>query len=188
MSDHFQQAWEAKHTDGTVVVRDLATLPIPHIQDATIKGFYTDPDQLDGELNAALALSDELIAELAEADEVIVSLPLYNFSIPSALKAWIDHVVRINQTFGMNEDGFYGLIKNTKLHLAISKGAVYANTQIESLDMAEPYLKLILPFLGLEFVDTFCVEGTTTDESAYAQSRQKALRQIDEYFAQVAGH
>lgn len=152
--------------------RDLAVHPIPHIQDATIKDYYTPEDQITPDLKTALALSNEIIAEIKGADEVVISVPMYNFSIPSALKAYIDHLVRINHTFGMNDAEFYGMIENTNLYLFVAKGAAYTGTEIAGLDMTEPYLKLVFPFLGLKLIKSIAVEATTTDPSACAEKKE----------------
>ncbi|HFA49943.1 MAG TPA: FMN-dependent NADH-azoreductase [Bacteroidetes bacterium] len=183
VADYFQKKWEAGNPAGTVVLRDLVLSPLPHIKDATIQGFYTPTENFTPELVEATALSDQVINEMKSADDILISTPLYNFSIPSALKAYIDHLSRINKTFGMDAEGnFFGMLKNKKTYIVTSKGAVYKGTPIEALDMQEPYLKLILPFLGLEIADIFSVEGTTTDESIFNKSKTNALKRIEQIF------
>jgi len=141
LADHLQAQWLASHTGGKVILRDLVKTPIPHILDITIAGYYTPTDQHTPELRAAVALSDELIAELLSADTLLFSIPLYNFSIPSALKAYIDHTVRIGQTFGHDEKtGLFGLVEGKKAYVTASYGASgYVGGSLASYNFLEPY-------------------------------------------------
>lgn len=183
IADYFEKIWSENNTDGYIIKRDLGKQPITHIQDNTIKGFYSDPKELTKELQEALNTSDEVISEIEQSDEIFISTPLYNFGIPSALKAYIDHLVRINKTFGMDEEGnFYGMLENKNVYVGISKGAVYKNTPIESLDMLEPYLKLILPFVGLNLKGIYSVEGTTTDLNHSLKTFEETKLEINKLF------
>jgi FMN-dependent NADH-azoreductase len=94
-----ESEWIARNPNGAIVRRDLAACPVRHITDLTIAGFYTPVEQHSPEIRRDIALSDTLIAELTAASALLITVPMYNFSIPSALKAWIDHIVRINRTF-----------------------------------------------------------------------------------------
>src|SRR5262245_46329995 len=109
LADGVQARWLKAHPHGRVIRRDLAVAPQAHIEAATIQGFYTPPEQMTPELRAATAQSDELIAELKAAHTVLIAAPIYNFSIPSSLKAWIDQVVRIGHTFAYQDGQFTGL-------------------------------------------------------------------------------
>ncbi|MEO1054552.1 MAG: NAD(P)H-dependent oxidoreductase [Bacteroidota bacterium] len=179
LADEFEKTWLAANPDGEVIHRDVVKHPLPHIHEATITGFYTPIDQHDDTLKQAVALSDEVIEELQSADEILISSPLYNFSIPSALKAYIDHISRAGFTFSYDENGFKGLVNANKAYVATAKGAVYAGTEISGLDMMEPYLKLILNFLGIEQVEFLNVEGTSMDENAVAQTRNDAITKMN---------
>lgn len=99
LADSIVARLRSKNPGAELVTRDLVATPLPHISNETITGFYTPPEQLTADLNNALALSNTLISELRSADAVVISAPVYNFSIPSALKAWIDQITRINETF-----------------------------------------------------------------------------------------
>src|SRR5690242_20223798 len=101
MADRFQNDWFEARPQDQLIVRDLARDPVPHIEQETIQGFNTPPEQLTPELAKALELSDRLIQEIQSADIVILSTPMYNFSVPSVLKAYFDHVIRIDRTFKM---------------------------------------------------------------------------------------
>jgi len=182
LADLVQAKWLAGHSRGEVLVRDLAKTPVPHIADATIAGFYTAADQLTPALRQATALSDALIAELVDADALLLSVPIYNFSIPSALKAYIDHVVRVGHTFGFDDQrGFFGMVANKPAYVAAAYGAAgYIGGNLAPLNFLEPYLKTLLGFLGISDVSFFSVEGTSIDPAALAATRRSAEAEIAE--------
>ena len=124
LADRVQAKWLQENPRGQVLVRDLASAPIPHISEATISAFFTPKQQHSVKSRKAAALSDELIGELLAADALLISVPIYNFSIPSALKAYIDHVVRIDHTFAFDpQKGLHGLIGNKRAFVAAAYGA-----------------------------------------------------------------
>src|SRR5947209_315192 len=88
-----------RHPGGTVIVRDLAERPLPHLGAAQIAAYYTPAEKRGDDLKAAVRLSDEAVDELLAADIIVIGAPMWNFGLPSALKAWIDHVVRAGKTF-----------------------------------------------------------------------------------------
>ncbi len=180
LADIFQQKWFASHPDDEIVVRDLIRTPLPFIADATIKGFYAAPEQFTADLKAAVALSDELISELKTADLLVISTPMYNFSVPSALKAWIDQVVRVGHTFSYSpESGFAGLLPGKRAVIFTASGAAYASEAMQAMDFLRPYLRTLLGFLGFARIEVVSVEGTTIDEAAFKSSRAAALEQIE---------
>jgi FMN-dependent NADH-azoreductase len=183
MADFFENQWLAQGTSNEVVVRDLVKNPIPHIEATTITGFYTPKEQQDETLKAALALSDELIQELFSADVLLISTPMYNFSIPSALKAYIDQIIRIGYTFSFDEAGFTGLVTGKKAYVITAAGAVYSNPALAGLNFLEPYLKTLLNFLGITTTEFIPLEGTTIDENAFANSKQAAMNKISTLIA-----
>jgi len=142
-----------------ITSRDLMTSSVPHLNAAEIDAFRTLPENRTDEQSSAVRLSDELIGELIESDAIVIGVPLYNFGIPSILKAWIDHVARAGVTFKYSEKGVEGLLKNKKVYLAISSGGVYSEGTMKSFDFTEPYLRAVLGFIGLTDVKTFRIEG-----------------------------
>ncbi|UUU32585.1 NAD(P)H-dependent oxidoreductase [Streptomyces sp. CA-210063] len=148
VTETFRKAWEAQHPDGTVIYRDLHADPVPHISaDAHTAGF-ADPATHTAEQAAAFAEREKLIAELEQADAILIGAPMYNFSIPSTLKAWLDNVVLIGRT-AMNEDS---KTKGTPVTVVASRGGSYApGTPREPLEYVQNYLTAILSeALGLE--------------------------------------
>lgn len=183
MADFFQQAWFKAHPGDEIVVRDLAAHPLPHIAEQTIAGFFIPGEQHDDTLKASTALSDELIKELLAADVLIISTPMYNFSLPSALKAYIDQVVRINHTFAIDpEKGYQGLVTGKRAYIFTAYGAVFSNEAMAAYDFCTPYLKFLLGFLGITASEFFPVEGTNRDEAALASSKQAAKERIEAMF------
>ena len=185
-ADYFQSKWLEANPDGEIMVRNLARDAIPHIEEATIDGFYTPREQHDDRLKDATRLSDRLIEELMSADEILISTPMYNFSVPSALKAYIDQVVRIGYTFGFDEEkGLFGLVKGKRAYIVTASGAVFSNGNLDAFNFLEPYIKALLSFLGFENICFFSIEGTTVDEAALARSREAARNDIDALFAEA---
>ena len=106
----FAEQWKQTHS-GTVIDRDLVKTDLPFVDLPWILGAYTAPDQHTPEQKSAIKVSDDLIAELLSADEIVIGTPMYNFAIPALLKAWIDHIVRLNKTFSFGPEGLKGLAK-----------------------------------------------------------------------------
>ena len=180
LADHFQSRWLAAHPDAEVLCRDVVRTPCPHISALTIQGFYTPDEQRSKPLMAATALSDQLIAELQSADVLLISVPMYNFSLPSSLKAWIDQIVRINKTFAYDGQQFSGLVTVQKAYVICAYGAAgYLNGgAFAGFNFLEPYLSGLLTFLGIPDVEFFSVEGTTGDEASVAAGLAQAKAQI----------
>ena len=185
LADHLVDHLRDQHPDAEVIVRDVAANPVPHIADMTIRGYYTPPEAMTDALRGATRLSDELIAELKAADSVVISAPIYNFAIPSALKAWIDHIVRIGRTFAYEDGAFSGLVDDKPVYVALSYGAAGYGEDgpLQEFDFLKPYLTMILNFIGLNSVEFFAIEATTSDAETVAAGRRNALRHIDDRLA-----
>ncbi|MFD2937047.1 FMN-dependent NADH-azoreductase [Spirosoma flavum] len=144
----------------TVQTRDLNLTPFPHVEVVHLAAFYAPEDSYTPESKAAVQHSNEAIQEIMDADILLISTPMWNFSIPSVLKAWIDHIARAGVTFQYSEKGPVGLIKGKKVYIALASGSFYSAEPAQSLDFAAPYLKTFLGFLGLTDLSLFRVEGT----------------------------
>jgi len=145
--------------ESTVKVRDLVNIPFPHLEESHLTSFFTPAEQRSPELAEAVKHSDEAIAEIMDADAIVIGAPMYNFSIPSNLKAWIDHICRAGKTFTYSEKGPEGLVKNKKVYVAISSGGVYSEGPMKSYDFIEPYLIKVLSFLGMTDISFVRAEG-----------------------------
>ncbi len=158
LGKHFTAEWEQAHSGGTVVVRDLSQKPLPYVDLPWIAGAYSTPDQHTPEQKAAIKISDDLVEELLAADEILIATPMYNLSIPAALKAWIDHVVRLNRTFSPS---YEGLVKGKKVTVILASGGVYTpGAPAESWNSASSYLKQVLGFIGISDVSIVLAGGT----------------------------
>lgn len=168
LGDEFQSLWGTRRAGGTVLHRDLAKEPIQQIGQTTIAGFYTPADQMTSELHEATKLSDNLIAELQSADCILITVPIYNFGVPAALKAWIDQVVRIGHTFSYDGANFGGLVKADRAIVITAYGAAgYLNNgPLSGADFVKPYLAFLLGFLGIGDVRFVGLEATTGDAEA----------------------
>lgn len=151
---------QAANPDSTLKIHDLTKTVFPHLEEVHLNSFFTPLESHTPELTEAIKHSDEAIAELKDADVMVIDVPMYNFSIPSTLKTWIDHIARAGQTFRYTEKGPEGLVKNKKVYLAISTGGVYTEGAMKAYDFTEPYVRTVLGFLGMTDVKAFRVEGT----------------------------
>lgn len=147
LTRHFVADWQAAHPQGHVVVRDLADTQLPHVNAPWLAAYFTPEDKLTPEMKETLRMSDTLVAELLTADHIVIASPVYNYNIPAALKAWIDHIVRKGHTLGF--DG-KGLVTGKKATVLIASGGVYTEgSPIRDRNIAEQYLRLILNVIGI---------------------------------------
>jgi len=187
LGDHAEAAWRAAHPGGTVVRRDLAAAPLPHVSEATIGAFFTPPGALSADQQVAIALSDQLVDELLAADTLLVTTPMYNFGIPSALKSWIDHIMRVGRSFSYDGTSFAGLAGGRDAILTLAYGAAgYGEGgPFAAADFALPHLRFLLGFIGIAEVQAFAVEGTSGPAEGSAASFARARDAIDTAFAKV---
>jgi FMN-dependent NADH-azoreductase len=142
--------------------RDLGA-GLPFIDGAFARAKDTPPGLLDPADEDAMTLSDELVAELAAADVVVIGAPIYNFSIPATLKAWIDLVARPRLTFRYTENGPEGLLKGKKAYVLVSSGGVPVGSP---MDFATPYLRHVLAFMGITDVEFIGAAGADRGNEA----------------------
>ncbi len=176
LADYIAENWLKQNPNGKVIHRNLGTYPIPHLTAEMVYAFFNPEEN-----NDTLSLSDKLISELKSCDEILISSPVYNFTVPSTLKAYIDNVVRINETYGYDEKGNRkGLLSIKKAYVAVARGAISINGNPP--DETENYLKTVLKYIGIQDVITFTVYGTIS-EDAQTQTNQ-TLEKINNYFNQ----
>src|SRR3984885_8017301 len=162
------QEWKKNHPDGAVVHRDLSAMQIPPITDdwgAT----RLEASELTPVQRAYLSTSDQLIEELRSADTIIIGAPMYNFSISSSLKAWIDQIVRIGKTLGYGPDGPRGLLEAKEVMIITARGGAYEKgTPTETFDFQAPYLRHVLGFIGLTDVTFIHADHQSREQAAAA--------------------
>ncbi|UXH76739.1 FMN-dependent NADH-azoreductase [Roseateles amylovorans] len=155
MTRRFISAWRAQHPQGSIVHRDLAETVLPFVTASWLQAYFTPPAHQSQAMKDELELSDELTAELLAADHLVIATPVYNYNVPAALKAWVDHIVRKGVTLGF--DG-QGLVTGKKATVLLASGGVYTEgSPIQNRDIAGQYLRLILGVLG--FKDVTVVAG-----------------------------
>ena len=142
-----------------LIRRDLAAEHLSHLDGVTLRAISTQDPAEAKRLKEAAHQSDELTDELLESDLLVIATPMWNFGIPSALKAWIDLVVRPGKTFQYAGDGVVGLAKNKKAILVLASGGVFTEGPWRSWDFVEPYLRQLLGFIGIVDVQTVRAEG-----------------------------
>src|SRR5712671_993033 len=178
----FAADWRKRHPDGEVIRRDLSATFFPLITDDW-NATYLEESKLTPAQRAYLSTSDELIAELKAADTIVIGAPMYNFSIPSLLKAWIDQVVRLGKTVTYGPNGPQGLLGTKKVVVITARGGSYEkSTHREKFDFQEPYLRHIFGFVGLTDVTFIHAEKQAGDEAA--PSLAAAAAQIGQLVAQ----
>jgi FMN-dependent NADH-azoreductase len=172
----------------TIVHRDLGAAPIPHLTTATVAGVRGEPIT-DAQLTAR-TLSNELIAELRNADTIVIGAPMYNFSIPTGLRAWFDYVLRAGETFSYSEAGPQGLLKGKRVIVIESRGGLYSEGPAQVIDFQEPYLRHLLGFMGLTDVDFIHAEktgfGPDAREAALSGAKAKISAIVTEALAKAA--
>lgn len=169
--DHFGQA----NPSLQVTYRDLATKPLVHLSGEHIAvAMGAQPES--AALQHELAESQAVLREFLDADTVVIGAPMYNFGIPSQLKAWIDRVVVRGQTFQYGENGPEGLVKNKRVIVAVSRGGFYgAGTPAAALEHLETYLRGVFAFIGVTRLDVIVAEGLNVSPEQREQSMQAAL-------------
>jgi FMN-dependent NADH-azoreductase len=131
----------------------------------------------------SLALSEELIRELEQADAVVIGTPMHNLTVPSALKAWIDHVARVRRTFNVGAAGKAGLLRDRPVYIAIASGGHFSRPHARQPDFLRPYLTAILATLGLQDLHFFSVEGTALGPGAVMEARARSDQALCAHFA-----
>jgi FMN-dependent NADH-azoreductase len=131
------------------------------------------------------ALSEELIQELESADIVVIGTPMHNFTVPSTLKVWIDHVVRVRRTFDVSPEGKIGKLRDRPVFFAVSSGGKFSGERARQPDFLTPYLKAVLAIIGLHDLTFFSVQGTAFGPEAVAETRARTDRALQEYFSSL---
>ena len=146
-----------------ITERDLGAEALPHIDDVMIGAFYTADEERTAAQRTALSLSDELLDELIAAEVIVIGAPMYNFSVPSSLKNWLDHVSRVGRSFRYTDTGPEGLITGKKVYVIATSGGNYGDgSPVQAMDHRTTYLKTVLGFLGMDdvsFIHAFGVAG-----------------------------
>lgn len=176
ITEEFLRRYARRNAGCDFVLRDLAKEPIPHISGAFVEAMFVPPDRRTSEMTLTLALAHRLTGELEIADDIVISSPMYNRSVPSSLKAWIDHIVLPFTTFNFGPQGPEGHLKNKTAYFICATGGVYSNGPGMEQDFLTPYIKNILGFIGIKDVRVIFIEGVAHDQ---AQGLKMAEAELD---------
>lgn len=163
-------ALESRHGGIDLTRRDLST-GVPFVDGAWIEANFTPVESRTTVHRDTLSYSDQLVAELQAADAVVIGAPVYNFSIPAALKAWIDMIARVGLTFRYTENGPEGLLQGKKAYLVVATGGVQIGSPV---DFATPYLRHALAFIGITDVEVIAADKLNSSAvDSMDQAREK---------------
>ena len=171
LAEDFIARQRAANPGLSVTVRNLATDPIPHLSAGTFQAFLASAETRTPAQQEAVAFSDALIEEIRRADVIVLGLPMYNFGVPSTLKAYFDHIARAGVTFRYTEKGPVGLLTGKKVYVFATRGGVYAGTP---RDTATAYVRHFLAFLGIDDVEFIYAEGLAMGDASKAASLAQA--------------
>lgn len=177
---------QAKYPGSTVTTRDLDKNPLPHLTGETVAAFFTPPDSRTPELAAAIKLSDAVTDELLAADIIVIGVPMWNFNIPSVLKAWVDHICRRGRTFAYSATGAEGLAKGKTAYLALSRGANYSEGPYKAMDFHDTYMRGVLGFIGITDVHSIIAEGASMGPDGPKNALASAGQQLAAAMAKAA--
>ena len=177
LANEFVARWRKQNPGATVIVRDLARDLVPHLTAERFEAFLRKPEERNGEQRAVVAYSDALIEELRRADVIVLGLPMYNFGVPSTLKAYFDHIARAGVTFRYTEKGAVGMLTGKTAYVFTTRGGRYAGTP---QDTQTAYVRQFLGFLGITDVEFVYAEGlaisAASKEAALAQAKHAIER------------
>ncbi len=179
LANEFVATFRANNPDAQVSSRDLANEPLPHLDAQRVSAFFTAPDARTPEQQVYVDESDALINEIKRSEVIVIGLPMYNFGIPSTLKAYFDQIARAGVTFRYTENGPEGLLSGKKVYIFATRGGMYAGT---NLDSQTTYVRDFLGFIGITDVEFVYAEGLNMGED----TRNKALAEAKERLVELA--
>jgi FMN-dependent NADH-azoreductase len=176
LANQFVAAFRARLPNAKIVVRNVATAdPVPHLNAERFGAFITKAEERSAEQHSVVAYSDKLIDELKQADVIVLGLPMYNFGVPSQLKAYFDHVARAGVTFKYTDKGPVGQLTGKKVYVFAARGGLYVGTP---LDTQTSYVRDFLRFLGMTDVEFVYAEGLAISPQSKEEGLAKAVAEI----------
>src|SRR3984957_19781750 len=180
LANQFVAAYRMRHPKAKIVVRNVAAdEAVPHLNAERFGAFITQPQERSDAQHAVVAYSDALIEELKQADVIVLGLPMYNFGVPSQLKAYFDHIARAGVTFKYTDKGPVGQLTGKKVYVFAARGGLYAGTP---MDTQTSYVRDFLRFIGMADVEFIYAEGLAIS----SQSKQEGLARAAAEIARLA--
>ena len=181
LGQDFVARWQAAHPQGRIVTRDVGQQPPPFVTEAWVEGAFAPAESQSDAARAAIAVSDAYVDEVLAADQIVITTPIYNLSLPAALKAWIDQIVRAGRTFAKSGSGFEGLAKGKRVFVIVASGSDFRpNTPGGAYNFLEPYLRAVLGFIGIadvQFVYAHSLGGdASVAEKAFAAAQSTLVQ------------
>ncbi|MFI2741131.1 FMN-dependent NADH-azoreductase [Zhouia sp. PK063] len=163
-----------------VTERDVVNEQIPHLDSNIFFSFITPEAERTAAQQETIEQSDAFVKEVLDADVIVIGVPMYNFTIPSVLKSWLDQIARSGITFKYTESGAVGLVEGKEVYLAIATGGIYSEGPSAAYDFTERYLKAVLGFMGMTNVTAFRAEGLAVPDLA-EKALPLAKEKVDQY-------
>lgn len=176
--NQFADRWLAQHPGGKIISRDLAANPVPHLDRERFQAFLAAANERTAAQKQAVAYSDTLIDELKNADVIVMGIPMYNFSVPSVLRSYFDHIARSGVTFRYTANGPEGLLTGKKAVVFITRGGIYGEEHSQT-----SYIRQFLGFIGITDVEIVHAEGLAMNENAKLKSLVTAKEKITQLLA-----
>ncbi|MDX1633549.1 MAG: NAD(P)H-dependent oxidoreductase [Marinobacter sp.] len=167
---------KAQHPDATVTRRDLAADPVPHLDADRFAALLSKPEDRTAEQKAVLDYADTLLAEVQQADAIVLGVPMYNFGVPSALKAYFDHIARAGVSFRYTDKGPVGLLKDRPVYVLAARGGLYEGT---AMDTQTPFIRTFLGFLGITDLHFVYAEGLNMGDDRKHEALDRATNSIE---------
>jgi FMN-dependent NADH-azoreductase len=186
MTREFVQQWQQHHPNDTIAYRDVGRNPIPHVDETWIAAAFSSPEEENPQLQEAIRLSDQLVDEFLAADVYVIGVPMYNFSVPSGFKAYIDQIVRIGRTvdFEPNDSAhvYKPLVLGKKMFIIEARGdsGFEPGGRYEKMNHHDPYLRVVFGFIGITDITFVHIEKSEYGENKLAESIANAHRKITE--------
>jgi FMN-dependent NADH-azoreductase len=176
LANQFVAGFRTRNPDAKIVVRNVAAADgVPHLDAERFAAFITRAEERSAAQHAVVAYSDALINELKEADVIVLGLPMYNFGVPSQLKAYFDHIARAGVTFAYTDKGPVGKLNGKKVYVFAARGGLYAGTP---LDTQTAYVRDFLRFIGMTDVEFVYAEGLAISPQSKEAGLARAVAEI----------
>ncbi|PHS30468.1 MAG: hypothetical protein COA92_09570 [Sulfurovum sp.] len=173
LANKVESKWKLAHTSMKTVLCDLANINIPHVNQEYIEATFVPKSDRTAQMNSVLSLADKFIADIRSADTVLISVPMYNFTVPSVFKAYIDYISRVGDTVLIDESGITGMLTGKKLVIAAAYGADFS--QMKSMDFLEPYIKNMFGMLGFTDINYIAIENTSMLSKEALEEKKQTL-------------
>jgi len=185
LTDRFATAWSKANPDGKVIRRDVGSNPPPAVNEAWIAAVFSDPATHTEAMRSALQPSDTLLDEIEKADAIVIGTPIYNFGMPSQLKAWFDQIVRMGRSFDIRQelpDPYIALLESKPVTVIISAGdgSMHPGGALYPLNFLEPHVAHLLRFVGMQEINFVRVGYEEYKDERFRDQLEAAARTVGE--------